>query len=90
MKTRWGTCNTEARWIWLNSELAKKSVSCLEHVLVHEMIHLIERGHNERVRSILDQLMPSWQTRLDELNREYLPDEEWGGTPPTLPADATL
>ena len=77
MKTRWGTCNPEARRIWLNSELAKKPVSCLEYVVVHEMIHLIERGHNERFRSILDQMMPSWRIRLDELNRAYLADEDW-------------
>ena len=46
MKTRWGTCNTHARRIWLNLELAKKSVSCLEYVLVHEMTHLLEHRHN--------------------------------------------
>ena len=60
MKTRWGTCNREAGRIWLNSELAKKPVSCLEYVVVHEMVHLIERGHNERFRGILDRVMPGW------------------------------
>ena len=80
MKTRWGTCNQEAGRIWLNSELAKKPVSCLEYVVVHEMIHLIERGHNERFRRTLDKVMPGWRIRLDELNRAYLADEEWGGT----------
>ena len=79
MRTRWGTCNPEAGRIWLNSELAKKPVSCLEYVVVHEMIHLIERGHNERFRGILDRVLPGWRMRLDELNRGQLPDEEWGG-----------
>ena len=78
MKTRWGTCNPEAARLWLNSELAKKPVSCLEYVLVHEMIHLVERGHTDRFRRILDRVMPGWQIRLDELNRGYLADEEWG------------
>ena len=77
MKTRWGSCNPVARRIWLNSELAKKPVSCLEYVIVHEMIHLIERDHNERFRIILDQMIPSWRMRRDELNRAYLADEDW-------------
>ena len=77
MKTRWGTCTREAGRIWLNSELAKKPVSCLEYVVVHEMIHLIERGHSDRFRRILDRVMPGWQMRLDELNKAYLADEEW-------------
>lgn len=79
MKTRWGTCNPESRRIWINSELAKKPVSCLEYVVVHKMIHLIERGHNERFRSILDQMLPGWRMRLSELNRTYLADENWSG-----------
>ena len=82
MKTRWGTCNTDAGRIWLNSELAKKPVSCLEYVVVHEMIHLIERAHNERFRKILDQAMPGWGARLDELNRAHLAEEGWGEPPP--------
>lgn len=82
MKTRWGTCNPEAGRIWLNSELAKKPLPCLEYVVVHEMIHLIERGHNDRFRGILDRVMPAWRGRLDELNRSFLTDEEWGGEAP--------
>ena len=86
MRTRWGTCNPDAGRIWLNSELAKKPVSCLEYVVIHEMIHLLERGHNDRFRRILDRVMPAWRPRLEELNRTYLPDEEWGGTPPSSQA----
>ena len=82
MKTRWGTCNPDAGRIWLNSELAKKPVSCLEYVVVHEMIHLIERRHSERFRGVLDQVMPGWRLRLDELNRAHLADEEWSRLPP--------
>ena len=83
MKTRWGTCNAAGGRIWLNSELAKKPVSCLEYVVVHEMIHLIERAHNDRFRALLDRVMPGWRVRLDELNRAYLPEEEWGGLSPS-------
>ena len=80
MKTRWGTCNPEASRIWLNSELAKKPVSCLEYVLVHEMVHLLERKHNDRFRRILDGILPGWPMRLEELNRGRIADEDWSGT----------
>jgi len=48
MRTKWGTCNIQAKRIWLNLELAKKPRHCLEYVIVHEMVHLLERHHNER------------------------------------------
>ena len=48
MKTKWGTCNIDARRIWLNLELAKKPVQCLEYIVVHELVHLLERHHNDR------------------------------------------
>ena len=86
MKTRWGTCNRDAARIWLNSELAKKPVSCLEYVVVHEMAHLIERGHNDQFRDILDQAMPEWRIRLAELNRAHLPDELWSRPSPSTSA----
>lgn len=47
MKTKWGTCKIEAKRIWLNLELAKKPPACLEYILVHEMMHLLERHHND-------------------------------------------
>lgn len=77
MKTRWGSCNAVARRIWLNLELAKKSVGCLEYILVHEMVHLVERHHNERFRELMDRVMPSWRIRRDELNRAPLAHQEW-------------
>ena len=69
MKTRWGTCNIEARRIWLNLELAKKTVSCLEYIVVHEMVHFLERLHNHRFRELMDRLMPQWRLHGDELNQ---------------------
>ena len=77
MKTRWGSCNAAARRIWLNLELAKKPVSALEYILVHEMIHIRERRHGERFREIMDVVMPSWQLHRDELNRAPLSHEDW-------------
>jgi hypothetical protein len=77
MKTLWGTCNTDARRIWLNLELAKKPVSCLEYILVHEMLHLLERHHNDRFRDYMDRFMPQWRLRREELNRAPLAHEGW-------------
>ena len=81
MKTRWGTCNVAALRIWLNSELAKKPPPCLEYIVVHEMVHLIEPNHNERFREIMDRAMPGWPLQADELNRSHLPDEGWEESP---------
>jgi len=77
MKTRWGTCNIEAGRIWLNLELAKKSARCLEYIVVHEMVHLLERHHNDRFRVLMNQFLPQWQLIRDELNREPLAHEDW-------------
>ena len=77
MKTRWGTCNIEARRIWLNLQLAKKTVSCLEYIVVHEMVHLLERLHNERFRELMDRFMPQWRLHRDELNQFPLAHEGW-------------
>ncbi len=77
MKTRWGTCNVAAGRIWLNLELAKKPPSCLEYILVHEMVHLVERHHTDRFRQYMDQFMPQWRLQREELNRAPLSHESW-------------
>ncbi len=77
MKTKWGTCNIQARRIWLNLELIKKPVICLEYVVVHEMVHLLERKHNDRFAALMDQTMPQWRLHRAELNREPLGHVEW-------------
>ncbi len=77
MKTLWGSCNAEARRIWLNLELAKKPVSCLEYILVHEMVHFLGRRHDDRFRERMETLMPSWRHFRAELNRAPLAHEEW-------------
>ena len=77
MKTLWGSCNTQAKRIWLNLELAKKPPSCLAYILVHEMVHLIERHHNDRFYALMNALMPQWQLHRDELNRAPLAHAAW-------------
>lgn len=77
MKTRWGSCNAAARRVWLNLELAKKPLSCLEYIFVHEMVHILERRHNERFRELMDTMMPTWRLCREELNRAPLAHEKW-------------
>lgn len=77
MKTRWGSCNAEFGRIWLNLELAKKPSTCLAYILVHEMVHFLERDHNDRFRELMDRLMPQWRLHRDELNRAPLAHEDW-------------
>ncbi|MBT9394497.1 M48 family metallopeptidase [Hymenobacter sp. NST-14] len=72
MRTRWGTCNIGARRIWLNLELIKRPLPCLEYVLVHELTHLHERLHNARFWGLMDQFLPDWRTSRTELNRIQL------------------
>ncbi len=73
MRTRWGSCNTRAGRIWLSTELAKKPPACVEYVLVHELVHLLERGHNSRFYGFLDRFLPDWQASRAQLNR--LPED---------------
>lgn len=77
MKTKWGSCNSEARRIWLNLELAKKPIQCLEYVVVHEIVHLLQRKHNDQFTSLMNRYMPQWRLHRDELNRAPLSHETW-------------
>lgn len=61
MKTRWGSCNTKAARIWLNLNLIKKKSICLEYVLVHELVHLLEPSHNKRFYGLMSKFMPQWR-----------------------------
>jgi len=77
MKTKWGSCNIAAKRIWLNLELAKKPPECLEYILVHELVHLLERHHNDRFRAHMDHFMPNWRIYRDMLNSSPLGHEAW-------------
>ena len=77
MKTKWGSCNIGARRIWINLELAKKSPECLEYILVHELVHLYERCHNDRFRAKMGKVMPQWKLYKNILKSEPLGYEDW-------------
>ncbi len=77
LKTRWGSCNAVARRLWLNLELVKKPPICTEYIVVHEMIHLLERHHSERFGELLNTALPNWRTVRDQLNSAPLAHENW-------------
>ena len=68
MKTKWGSCNTEKKNILFNVELTKKSHECVEYVVAHELIHLLERTHNDNFKSYLKKYLPNWETIRQDLN----------------------
>lgn len=61
MKTRWGTCNIQAKRIWLSLELAKYPKACSEYVLTHELAHLLEPYHNKHFYQLMDKFYPNWK-----------------------------
>ena len=78
MKTKWGSCNPASANIRLNTDLAKKPRECLEYIVVHEMVHLLEPTHNKRFAILMDRHMPKWQFYRQSLNRLPVRHERWG------------
>lgn len=68
MKTRWGSCNVVKKRIWLNLQLAAYPEECLEYVVLHELTHLLERGHNQRFWGYMDKFCPDWREVRQTLN----------------------
>jgi len=77
MKTKWGSCNIEKKRIWLNLELAKKPEHCLEYIIFHEMVHLLERHHNDNFLYQMDTHLPNWKQLKTELNKLPVSHADW-------------
>lgn len=77
MKTKWGSCNARAGSIRLNTDLGKKPRECLEYIVVHEMVHILEPTHNARFVGLMDRIMPQWRVRREELNQLPASQEKW-------------
>lgn len=77
MKTKWGSCTCQKGTIRLNTELAKKPLSCLEYLIVHEMVHLIEPTHNQRFIALMDHHLPNWRLTRNVLNDLPVRHENW-------------
>jgi predicted metal-dependent hydrolase len=77
MKTKWGSCNPAASAIRLNTELAKKPKECLEYIVLHEMVHLLEPTHGPKFINRMDRFMPNWRATRDLLNSLPARHERW-------------
>lgn len=55
MKTRWGSCTPKTGAIRINARLAAYPPECLEFVVAHELVHLLEPSHNTRFHALLDE-----------------------------------
>ena len=75
MKTKWGTCNIEKKRIWINLQLVKKPIECLEYVVIHELVHLIEKNHTHRFHALVKEFYPGWKEAKKLLTE--LPLEFW-------------
>lgn len=75
MKTRWGTCNIPQRRIWVNLQLVKKPPQCLDYVLIHELVHLVEANHTHRFQELVEKYYPTWREAdkaLNEMPLDYM------------------
>lgn len=77
MRTKWGSCTQSLGYIRLNTDLAKKPPECLEYIVVHELVHLLERTHNERFTALMDLHLPQWQLLRRRLNKLPVRHEDW-------------
>ena len=68
MKTKWGSCNDEKRTLHFNIELIKKPAECIEYIVVHEMVHLLVRNHNQDFIILMDKFLPNWRSLKQRLN----------------------
>lgn len=77
MRTKWGSCNIEKKSILLNLHLARVPVECIEYIIVHEMVHLLQRHHNDIFKNYMDRFLPEWEKYRNILNQNHLAYFEW-------------
>ena len=77
MKTKWGSCSVDARRVWVNLELAKRPERSLEYIVVHELVHLLDRRHGDRFVALMDRHLPQWRMRRQESGTTPLAHVRW-------------
>lgn len=80
MKTKWGTCNIDKKRIWINLQLVKKPMECLEYVLTHELVHLIEKNHTNRFHGLVAEFYPTWKEArklLSEMPLDHVEKDDY-------------
>lgn len=68
MKSRWGSCNIRTKRLCFSLQLAQKAGPCIEYVVVHELVHLLEGSHNRVFKAYMDSFLPNWRNIKKELN----------------------
>ena len=82
MRTKWGSCNISKKKIWINLQLAKKPIECLEYIILHELLHIHVKNHNSYFIALMDKHMPFWRETKKKLNDQIL--DHWE-TPKAYP-----
>ena len=77
MRTKWGSCNIEKKTLLLNLDFAREPIECIEYIVVHEMVHLLHRRHNDIFKRYMDRFLPDWREKKETLNQTVLGFEEW-------------
>lgn len=77
MKNRWGSCDSVNRRITVNIELIKKNPACLNYIVIHELVHILEPRHNERFKELMDEHLSNWRYFRDLLNSAPLAHAHW-------------
>ena len=67
--SRWGLCNVRDRSICISAYVLLLPEWCAEHVVVHEMCHLLEPSHNARFHALMDRYFPRWREARRETRR---------------------
>ena len=74
MQNQWGSCSPNGS-LTLNPHLVKAPRECIDYVILHELCHIAEHNHSQRVYRLLGQVMPGWEiikARLDEMANRLL------------------
>lgn len=75
MKTRWGSCTPKTGAIRINARLAAYPPECLEFVVAHELVHLLEPSHNTRFHALLDEFCPDNRGIARRLKQQSISSE---------------
>ena len=67
--SRWGQCNIQTRSIYISTYVLLLPDWCIEHVVVHELCHLLEPSHNTRFHALLTKYYPRWREARKETHR---------------------
>jgi len=76
MISKWGMCNVKDKAICFSAYLLLLPEWCVEHVVVHELCHLLEPSHNARFHALMDKYFPRWKEARKETRQICQMEEE--------------